>query len=245
MAVINCHLLFRTLVITISVNTTGVMMVTDAGVDLSFKRPEWLLKPAHSQIISSSFSFGRYTKWWRPSGWIVYSVISPSIAASLTPFQAGLQAVCEHDSQALYLIDYIISHHSDAGTASSVDIVSLQKDEWFIWSHISKIFLIHMFSEKDGVWLICVDVSSVCRLAALTPVALHWPSSPMCSQENGPIIIQSEWELPSLCGMGRTRKRADILQNGPLWCSFGGRWMVVDSQVMVEFDLDCYCVSSQ
>lgn len=94
-----------------------------------------------------------------------------------------------------------------------LDIVSLQKDEWFIWSHISK-NIIHMFSEKDGVWLICVDVSSVCRLAALTPVALHWPSSPKCSSSSRRESCLSLRE--DMCGMGRTRKRADILQNGPL-----------------------------
>lgn len=49
--VINCHLLFGTLVIRFSVNSPGVMMVTDAEVDLQFDRPEWLLKAAHSQII--------------------------------------------------------------------------------------------------------------------------------------------------------------------------------------------------
>ncbi len=127
-------------------------------------------------------------------------------------------------------------------------IVSIQSDLFDLI--FKKYFLSHMFSEKDSIWLICVDVSSVCRLAAPTTVALHWPSSPMCLQEeNCPILIQPEWELLSLkgglCGMGCTLMRADILQNCPIMVQLLGvdGWLLI-SQVMVEFDLDCYAFHS-
>lgn len=134
----------------------------------------------------------------------------------------------------------------------TIRIVSLQKDEWFIWSHICfksvDYFLMQFFSKK-GCFTNGVDVSSICWLAALTPVVLHWPPSPMWSRERRP------WRAhPHPGGV-----RADFLKGGHVWtgpypqerpplnpsgAAFGGRRMVVDAQMIVEVDLDSYCVSS-
>ncbi len=68
------------------------------------------------------------------------------------------------------------------------------------------------------------------------------PLPPCVYKRNGPILIQPEWELPFLKGghvwnglyPHEGRHLAELPHYG---AAFGGRRMVVDSQVMVEYGL--------
>jgi len=84
-----------------------------------------------------------------------------------------------------------------------------------------------------------VDVSSICRLAALTPVVLHWPH---------PGGVRADFLKGGHVWTGpHPQEGKHLAEHPPLnpsGAAFGGRRMVVDAQMMVEVDLDSYCVSS-